>query len=97
MIGGDSRLEQRLDSLLAPRESPRPFRRWLALWGVLVLMGFRYRLAFATRALLAAVAAFAFWRDRPVVGAVVLVLFLTYLFQVPLIVGIVRGERDRRR
>ena len=97
MIGGDSRLEQRLDSLLAPRESPRPFRRWLALWGVLVLMGFRYRLAFATRALLAAVAAFAFWRDRPVVGAVFLVLFLTYLFQVPLIVGIVRGERDRRR
>ena len=97
MIGGDSRLEQRLDSLLAPRESPRPFRCWLALWGVLVLMGFRYRLAFATRALLAAVAAFAFWRDRPVVGAVVLVLFLTYLFQVPLIVGIVRDERDRRR
>jgi hypothetical protein len=97
LIGGDSRLEQRLDSLLAPRDTSRALHDWLAVWGVLVLMGFRYRLAFATRALLAAVAAFALWRDRPVVGAVFLVLFLTYLFQVPLIVGIVRGERDRRR
>jgi hypothetical protein len=54
-------------------------------------------LAFATRAVLAAGAAFAFWRGQPIGGAILLVFFLTYLFQVPLIVGIALGDRDRRR
>jgi hypothetical protein len=62
-----------------------------------VLLGFRYRLAFATRALLAAAAAFAFWRGQPIGGGLILVLFLTYLFQIPLIVGIALGDRSVRR
>jgi hypothetical protein len=60
-------------------------------------LGFRYRLAFATRALLAAAAAVAFWRGQPIVAGIVIVLFLTYLFQIPLIVGIALGDRSARR
>jgi hypothetical protein len=60
-------------------------------------MGFRYRLAFATRAFLAAAAALAFWRGQPIGGGIVLVLFLTYLLQIPLIVGIALGDRSTRR
>jgi hypothetical protein len=60
-------------------------------------LGFRYRLAFVTRALLAAAAAFAFWRGQPIGGGIVLLLFLTYVFQIPLIVGIALGDRSMRR
>jgi hypothetical protein len=60
-------------------------------------MGFRYRLAFATRGLLAAAAALAFWRGQPIAGGIVLVFFLTYLFQLPLVVGIALGDRSVRR
>jgi len=60
-------------------------------------MGFRYRLAFATRAFLAAAAALAFWRGQPIAGVIVLVFFLTYLFQIPLVVGIALGDRSVRR
>jgi len=60
-------------------------------------LGFRYRLPFATRALLAAAAALAFWRGQPIGGGIVLALFLTYLFQIPLIVGIALGDRSMRR
>ena len=70
---------------------------WLSIWGLLVLLGFRYRLAFATRAVLAAGAALAFSRGRPIVGGIVLILFLLYLLQVPLIVEIALGDRDVRR
>ena len=97
MIGGDSRLEQRLDALLSQRGTPRSRRAWLSIWGLLVLLGFRYRLAFATRVLLALAAAFAFARGQPIGGGIVVALFLTYLFQIPLIVGILLAERDLRR
>ena len=93
----DSRLEQRLEALLSPPGSRRSARTWLSIWGVLVLFGFTYRWAVATRLLLAGAAAYAFWRGHPIGGAIVLVLFLTYLLQVPLIVGLVLGERGLRR
>jgi hypothetical protein len=46
---------------------------------------------------LAAGAALAFSRGRPIVGGIVLILFLLYLLQVPLIVEIALGDRDVRR
>jgi hypothetical protein len=56
-------------------------------------MGFRYPLAFAVRAVLAAGATIAFAAGRPIPGAILLAGFLTYLLQVPLIVGIARDKR----
>ena len=94
---GHSRLERRLDALLSPPGSRRSARTWLSVWGVLVLFGFTYRWAVATRVLLAGAAAYAFWRGQTIGSAIVFVFFLTYLLQVPLIVGIVLGERDLRR
>ena len=97
MIGGDSRLEQRLDALISQHGTPRSRRAWLSICGLLVLLVFRYRLAVATRVLLALAAAVAFARGQPIGGGIVVVLFLTYLFQIPLIVGILLAERDSRR
>jgi hypothetical protein len=97
LIRGESRLEQRLDALLSRPGTQRSPRTWLSIWGVLILLGFRYRLAFATRVLLAAAATLAFWRGQAIGGGIVLALFLTYFLQIPLIIGIVLAERDRRR
>jgi hypothetical protein len=58
-------------------------------------MGFRYPLAFTVRAVLAAAAAVAFAAGRPIPGAILLAAFLTYVLQVPLIVGIARDKRGR--
>lgn len=97
MIGGTSRLEQRLDALLVDPGRPRPFSVWLEVWGLLVLLGFRYAWPLTVRGLLAGAVALELWSGRLIEGAIVLGFFLIYLLQLPLIVGIARGERDLRR
>jgi hypothetical protein len=79
--------------LLSPRGSPHSLSGWLAVWGILVALGFRYPLALAVRAVLGAVAAIALSRGHLIAGAIVLAGFLAYLLQVPLIVGLVREKR----
>jgi hypothetical protein len=95
-VSSESRLERRLDALLS-HASRNSIRAWLSIWGVLVLLGFRCPLALATRALLAGAAAISFWRGHPIAGGIVLAFFLTYLLQVPLILGVAFGERELRR
>jgi hypothetical protein len=86
MTGAGPRLERRLD-----RELERRPRRWFAIWTTLVLLGFSYPLALATRLALAAAATVAFASGRPIAGAVLLVFLLAYLSQLPLLIGLVRG------
>jgi hypothetical protein len=77
-----------------PGTRPRSLAGWLAVWGILVLLGFRYPLAFTVRVVLAGAAAIAFSGGHPIAGGLALAAFLAYLLQVPLIVGLAREKRD---
>jgi hypothetical protein len=85
MTSPGERLERRLDRQLEQRP-----RSWFGIWTTLVLLGFCYRLALATRLGLLGLAVVAFAYGRTVVGVLVLVAFLAYLSQIPLIVDLAR-------
>ena len=85
MTSPGARLERRLDRQLEQRP-----RNWVAIWATLVLLGFGYPLPLATRLLVAAATAAAFLAGWTIIGALGLVVLLTYLSQLPLIVDLAR-------